>query len=160
MKYLLTKEQLLSINEAAVSWDRSALGLLTKAVISPLTWLAGSIKKGLNKRRMSALTMQWGIEYVKALRALDLKLDVQQDAELGDADVAEETAPEETTTETHTETPTDSTEFKITEKNKPELLKVLTDEAKYFSSLRAIVNGMSSWITINNPTGYATAKNH
>lgn len=147
MKHLLTREQIIPFNEAAVDRNKSALGLLTKAVISPLSWLAGSIKKGLKKRQMSALTMQWGIEYVNALRATDLKEEVKQEPEV-EGNTEEETVPEEIA----------NPGFKITEENKPELIKTLTTESKYFSSLNNLVKGMSSWIVINNTAGYDTLK--
>lgn len=71
MKKLLTREQVFLINEKAVDWDKSLLGVLTKGVLSPLSWLAGSIKKGVKLKQINNLVMQWGLEYIKALKSID-----------------------------------------------------------------------------------------
>lgn len=78
MKNLLTREQLYLITEKAVDWNKSALGILTKAAFSPLAWLTGSIKQGLKKKQMTSFVMQWGIEYVTAIKAFDTGEDVKQ----------------------------------------------------------------------------------
>lgn len=150
MKYLLTKKEIMSINEAATDWDKSALGLLTKAVVNPLTWLVGSIKHGIKKRQVGALAMQWGLEYVKALRAVDLNLDVNQEDATEDENAAEDNTAEEA--------PAENQAFKITEENKPGLVKAMADESKYFSLFVPILNTMSSWAAVDNKTGYDAMK--
>lgn len=79
MKHLLTKEQVYSlykhsfiVQEKAVAWDDSALGMLTNALLSPLSLLKGSIKKGVRSAQIAALVQKWGIEYVKAIRQFDV----------------------------------------------------------------------------------------
>ena len=71
MKNLLSKEQVYLLNEKAVDWDKSLLGVLTKGVLSPISWLTGSIKKGVKMKQLNNLVMQWGLEYVKALKNID-----------------------------------------------------------------------------------------
>lgn len=71
MKNLLSKERLL-IREAAVHWDDSIIGMLSKVITSPLSWLKGSIKKGVRRQQVNNLIVQWGMEYVKAIKAVDL----------------------------------------------------------------------------------------
>ena len=48
MHNILTKEQVLLL-EKAVDWDKSALGILTNAMLRPISFLKGSIKKGIKK---------------------------------------------------------------------------------------------------------------
>lgn len=79
MKNLLSKERLL-IREAAVHWDDSIIGMLSKVITSPLSWLKGSIKKGVRRQQVNNLIVQWGMEYVKAIKAVDLP----EDASTGD----------------------------------------------------------------------------
>lgn len=156
MKYLLTKEQVLLkesilISEKAVDWNKSALGILTGAVLSPLSWLTGSIKTGIKKSQLNGLSIQWGLEYVKALEALDKNIDVKQDAGVAGEDDTE------VETETQT-TPTDDKTFKITEDNKNTLLDSLKKEQTYFNSANNVVKEMTGWTTYDNQQGYETVK--
>ena len=48
MRNLLSKKEVL-ILEQAVEWNKSALGMLTNAVLRPISWLKGSIKRGVKK---------------------------------------------------------------------------------------------------------------
>lgn len=70
MRNLLSKKEVLLL-EKAVDWDKSALGLLTNAILRPISFITGSIKKGFNKKQMNVLVKQWGLEYVKAIEAVD-----------------------------------------------------------------------------------------
>lgn len=75
MKNILSKEQLLlleSLNENRVSWNKSALGLLSNAVLSPISWLSGSIKKGIKKQQIDNLIQQYGLEIVNAIKKIDM----------------------------------------------------------------------------------------
>lgn len=83
MKKIFTKEQFLIYNEAAVHWNQSALGILTKALFSPLSWLKGSIKKGIKKQQIEGLISQWEVEYIKAIQKVDTgKSEPEQGKEL------------------------------------------------------------------------------
>lgn len=64
---LLTKEQVYikSINEKAVHWDKSILGLLVNTILSPFSWLKNL--KGAKKNQLKIMSMQWGAEYATAL---------------------------------------------------------------------------------------------
>lgn len=125
------------INEAAVDWDKSALGMLLNTVVSPFAWLGKSIKKGYRKQQLKKLYLQWGIEYVKALRALDLNIENKDESE----------------TETYGETePTKSTEPPITQEeekeisqdSKDEVEKISLEEApKYLDTLKKEVETMN-----------------
>ena len=157
MKYLLTKEQVLLkesilISEKAVDWNKSALGILTGAVLSPLSWLTGSIKKGIKKSQLNGLAIQWGLEYVKALEALDKNVDVEQDA--GVADEGEG----DTDTETTPVAPVDDKAFKITEESKPKLLESLKKEQAYFDSINTVIKEMTGWAVYNNKAGFEAVK--
>lgn len=70
MRNLLSKKEVL-ILEQAVEWNKSALGMLTNAVLRPISWLKGSIKRGVKKQQINTLVKQWGIEYVKAIHEVD-----------------------------------------------------------------------------------------
>lgn len=80
MGRLLNRDQLLLITEKTVEWDKSAFGILLKATLSPLAWLKGSLTKGYRKQQLKSLYLSWGIEYVKAIRALDEGLPAPTDA--------------------------------------------------------------------------------
>ena len=82
MKHLLTKQQVLLLenyiknnivfeNKGRVSWDQSVLGILTNAALRPISWLTGSIKKGIKKQQIETLVKQWGLEYVNAIKSVD-----------------------------------------------------------------------------------------
>lgn len=83
MKHILTKHQVLLLenyvknniileeSKARVLWDQSALGILSNAVLRPISWLTGSIKKGIKKQQIDTLVKQWGIEYVNAIKSVD-----------------------------------------------------------------------------------------
>lgn len=81
MKYLLDKDSVILlekikqrhlINEKAVPWNKSALGILSNAVLRPISWLTGSIKKGINGQQINTLIQQWGMEYVNAIKRFDM----------------------------------------------------------------------------------------
>jgi hypothetical protein len=155
MKYLLTKDQVLLkesilISEKAVDWNKSALGILTGAILSPLSWLTGSIKTGIKKSQLNGLAIQWGLEYVKALEALDKNIDVEQTSGAEEEDAAE--------TQTTSETPVDDNTFKITEENKPTLLASLKKEQAYFNSANNAIKEMTTWPTYDNQDGYESIK--
>lgn len=70
MRNLLKKEQVL-ILEQAVDWNKSALGILTNALFRPISYLTGSIKKGIKQQQVQILVKQWGLEYVNAIKKVD-----------------------------------------------------------------------------------------
>lgn len=151
MKYLLDRKQILLLKEAAVDWNKSALGILTGAVISPLSWLAGSIKTGVKKSQLNALAMQWGLEYVKALRALDENKEVQQTSGADEIDNTPDETPEAKQD--------NSGDSGITIENKDKTVESLKKEQSYFNSLSTIVKGMTSWTNSANAKGFDNAKN-
>lgn len=86
MNKLLTKEEVIILKEAAVHWDDSALGMLTNALFRPISWLKGSIKRGIKKQQINNLVNQWGIEYVKAIKAVDMPEEDTVEDEIGTAE--------------------------------------------------------------------------
>lgn len=72
---LLNKKEVLlfynAINENTVPWDKSALGILTNAVLRPFSLLTGSIKKGLKKQQINNLINQYGLIIVDAIKKVD-----------------------------------------------------------------------------------------
>lgn len=54
------------INEKAVHWNRSVLGLLVDTILSPLSWLKSLM--GINVSQVKVLAMQWGAEYAVAVQ--------------------------------------------------------------------------------------------
>lgn len=71
MGNLLNKQQVLLLNEAAVSWEKSALGTLTSAVFRPISWLKGSLKRGVYGMQIDILVKKWGLEYVNAIKIVE-----------------------------------------------------------------------------------------
>lgn len=71
MGNLLNKKQALLLNEAAVSWENSALGVLTSAVTRPISWLKGSLKQGVYAMQIDILVKKWGLEYVNAVKIVE-----------------------------------------------------------------------------------------
>lgn len=71
---LLKKEELNNIlvphlkpiNEKAVHWNRSVLGLLVDTILSPLSWLKSLL--GINVSQVKVLAMQWGAEYALSIQ--------------------------------------------------------------------------------------------
>ena len=57
MHNILNKEQVLLL-EKAVDWDKSALGILSKAILRPISFLTGSISKGIKKQQMNTLVVR------------------------------------------------------------------------------------------------------
>lgn len=87
---LLSKEQLNkmhssalngSLLEKAVDWNDSLLGKSSKGLFNGFSWIGGAIKKGFQKKKINSLVMQWGLEYVKALKAFDLNEPVENKIE-------------------------------------------------------------------------------
>lgn len=68
---LLNRNQTNKIYERAVEWDESFMAAFSKGIANTFSWIGSSIKKGLQKRKINALVMQWGMEYVKALHNID-----------------------------------------------------------------------------------------
>ena len=149
MKYLLNRDEINIITEKAVDWDKSALGILTNAVLSPISWLAGSIKTGIKKSQLNGLALQWGLEYVKALQALDKNITVKQDGGVSEDDVE--------TTGASTDT-SNSDEYKITDANKQSSLDTLKKEMTYFESLNTAIKNLTSWAVVTNSAGFESTK--
>lgn len=149
MKYLLNRDEINIITEKAVDWDKSALGILTNAVLSPISWLAGSIKTGIKKSQLNGLALQWGLEYVKALQALDKNITVKQDGGVSEDDVE--------TTGASTDT-SNSDEYKITDANKQSSLDTLKKEMTYFESLNNAIKNLTSWAVVTNSAGFESTK--
>lgn len=154
MKHLLTKEQILLITEKAVDWNRSALGLLTGAVLSPLSWLTGSIKNGIKKNQLNTLAMQWGLEYVNALKAFDTNVEVQQtsgtdELETGVANTDDSTSKPEPTTQPDTQ---------LSPENKTTYLNTLTKELTEITTVHNLIASMGKWVVINNEGGLKQLK--
>lgn len=80
MHNILTKKQVL-ILEKAVDWDKSALGILTNAALRPISWLKGSIKKGIKKQQINILVTQWGLEFVEAIKKYETGENKNTDSE-------------------------------------------------------------------------------
>lgn len=68
---LLNRENANKIFERAVEWDESFMAAFSRGVANTFSWIGSSVKKGLQKRKINALVMQWGLEYVKALHDID-----------------------------------------------------------------------------------------
>lgn len=81
------------INEKAVDWNNSVLGSISKGIGNAFSWLGGKIAKGWKKMKLNGLVMQYGMEFVKALRAVDLNIEVKKDYMDSDADLADENEP-------------------------------------------------------------------
>lgn len=68
---LLNKKELMqlntTINEKAVAWEDSILGKTTKAAGGMLSFLKGSINKGINIQKIKSLNKQWTAQFAKAV---------------------------------------------------------------------------------------------
>ncbi len=128
MKYILNKDQVVELNEAAVAWEKSALGILTGTLLRPISWLRGSIKKGLKKQQINNQVKFWQVEYAKALKAVD---------------TGESETP--TTTSTSTE-PNNSTEIPVlTTDLKNEILTGLKTESAKFKHVVGSLSDILKW---------------
>lgn len=87
---LLKRNDAVSVYEKAVSWNDSVLGGTSKGIFNAFSWIGSNIKKGLQKRKINSLVMQWGLEYVKALNAFDTGKEV-----VNSFDTEEETTTDE-----------------------------------------------------------------
>ncbi len=97
---LLTREEIHiynshKLNEKAVNWDDSFLGALTKGLGNAFSWIGGKAAKGWKKMRLDSLVMQYGAEYVKALRAVDLNINVDKDFPVDQAGSEFDAKPDE-----------------------------------------------------------------
>lgn len=155
MKNLLTKEQLILITEKAVDWNRSALGLLTGAVLSPLSWLTGSIKTGIKKNQLNTLVMQWGLEYVNALKAFDTNVEVKQSTGVEELENGTSSNDEEETTDTN---PAVQTDTQLSPQDKITYLNTLTKELTEITTVHNLIAGMNKWVVINNDGGLTQLK--
>jgi hypothetical protein len=131
MHNILSKKNVL-ILEAAVQWNKSALGILSNALFRPISFLTGSIKKGLNKQQMNILVKQWGLEYVNAIKLADIDDtdSVDNSDDIDDVDNS-------------------SGDSILTEEQKT---KILTDITKYNTNLLAlkkIVQPLLSWSNVD-----------
>lgn len=133
MRNLLTKEKVIllneyndSISEAAVHWNQSALGILTNALLKPFSWLKGSIKKGIKRQQIKNLVTQYGMEYVKAIKAVDMPEEAQ--------DVQSQPMQEE---------PIKNVE------NNPELLKSIQNEYSNLNTIKKFIINASKWKEID-----------
>ena len=126
---VILKEYNESINEAAVDWNDSALGILTNTLLKPISWLKGSIKKGIKKQQIKNLVTQYGMEYVKAINAIDVPKDENEDGvETTSVQSDAETAPVE---------------------NTDELNKAISQEYKIMSNLNKVLTALSHWKEID-----------
>jgi len=122
---VILKEYNESINEAAVDWNDSALGILTNTLLKPISWLKGSIKKGIKKQQIKNLVTQYGMEYVKAINAIDVPKDENEDGvETTSVQSDANAAPVE---------------------NTDELNKAISQEYKIMSNLNKILQIVSKW---------------
>lgn len=94
MKHLLEKREILKLYNrvennivfekqvnSRVNWNQSALGILSKAILRPISFLTGSIKKGINSSQIDTLIKQWGMEYVNAIKRFDINEPEKKEAE-------------------------------------------------------------------------------
>jgi hypothetical protein len=107
MKHLLNKDDLLKLYNSVennnifekqvnsrVNWNQSALGILSNAVLRPISFLTGSIKKGINKSQIDTLIKQWGMEYVNGIKKYDTGNLDKNDAKEDDKQEDEKLSPE------------------------------------------------------------------
>jgi hypothetical protein len=134
MKNLLSKDQVMLISEKVVDWNKSALGILVNTtILSPLSWMYGSLKKGLRKKQLKSLYMSWGAEYVKALHALDTGKEIEEDIDEGEK--AEGQEPEENQSDFSND------------------IQLLSNADVSFRSLFVLISELTSWAAINNEAG-------
>jgi len=128
MKNLLSKERLL-IREAAVHWDDSIIGMLSKVITSPLSWLKGSIKKGIRRQQVNNLIVQWGMEYVKAIKNVDLP--------------EEGSSTDDQTDNTQSTDGTQSTE--LTAEDRARYIESLNSSFEILKKIKQTISPMRSW---------------
>lgn len=109
MKHLLEKREILKLYNhvennivfekqvnSRVNWNQSALGILSKAILRPISFLTGSIKKGINSSQIDTLIKQWGMEYVNAIKRFDTgsadKSDAKEDDKKEEEDISTDDA--------------------------------------------------------------------
>lgn len=144
MHNLLSKDKVVvlneyndSITEAAVHWNDSALGILTNALLKPISWLKGSIKKGIKRQQINNLVTQYGMEYVKAIKAIDMP----DDAENSETQPETNVQPDDTTSNTD---------------NNDDLNVAINNEYKTMSTLNKYLQVVSKW----KETDFFTSNNN
>lgn len=157
MYNILTKEQLLMVVEKTVAWENSAINVIGTTLFRPISWLVGSIKQGIKKKQLTTLTMQWGIEYVKALKAFDLKEDVEQTDGVSDApaDGNVQNGAEEKQSPTEDTQPTAEP---ITPADAKAYAATLQAELAQITAAKNAISTMNKWIVLNNDAGLTTVK--
>jgi hypothetical protein len=131
-KNLLNREQLQLITEKAVDWDKSFVGSLTGGIGNAFKFIGKKIDKKFKLNKINGLVMQWGTEYVKALQAIDLNLDVKQTTDDGD--------------DTEDSNVQDTNKVEITEQNKVEYLKYLTTDIKALQEIQKSIHSIITFV--------------
>jgi hypothetical protein len=131
-KNLLNREQLQLITEKAVDWDKSFVGSLTGGIGNAFKFIGKKIDKKFKLNKINGLVMQWGTEYVKALQAIDLNLDVKQTTDDGD--------------DTEDSNVQDTNKVEITEQNKAEYLKYLTTDIKALQEIQKSIHSIITFV--------------
>jgi hypothetical protein len=134
-KNLLNREQLQLITEKAVDWDKSFVGNLTGGISNAFKFIGKKIDKKFKLNKINGLVMQWGTEYVLAIRANDLNLNVKQSTDTDD-DI-----------EDNTQDAQSADKIKITEQNKAEYLKYLTTDLKALQEIKKTIHSISIFVT-------------
>jgi len=134
MDKILSKKDYLLYKEAAVHWNDSILKSATKALFSPLSWLKGSIKKGLKKQQIKGLISQWEIEYMNAIKKVDLNT---------------KSSEEENTEDENTEGENELN-LKISEEDKTKLLSELNIEFDNIKTIHEVLSDLYTVTTIDD----------
>lgn len=66
------------INEKAVDWEDSIAKSLVSTALAPFMWTGRRIKKGIKRRQIKVMIMQWGAEYVNAIRKAVSDLELEE----------------------------------------------------------------------------------